>query len=134
MPEPRKSIEREDKQLSPHFLLSEFRCKCAACAGLLPSFIDPHLVGMLEAVRQHFGRPVHINSGFRCLPHNRAVGSNEYSQHVVGRAADIVVERVDPATVAEFCEKVAVKNRGGVGRYTTFCHVDARGKRARWHG
>lgn len=45
---------------------------------------------VLQPVRDHFG-PVKINSGFRCLKLNRAIGSRDTSQHLSGEAADIEV-------------------------------------------
>ena len=49
---------------------------------------------ILQPIRDHFG-PVTVNSGFRCLELNRAIGSKDTSQHVLGQAADIEVMGVD---------------------------------------
>lgn len=48
---------------------------------------------VLEPVREHFG-PVRVNSAFRSLKVNRAVGSKDSSQHRLGEAADIEVDGV----------------------------------------
>ena len=46
---------------------------------------------VLQPLRDKFGCPVAINSGFRCLELNRKLGSKDTSQHVLGQAADIEV-------------------------------------------
>ena len=80
---------------------------------------------MLNRVREHFRRPVRITSGHRCLEYNRSVGSMDGSQHVQGRAADIMVDGVSPRLVYEtLCEWYPRKY--GIGRYNTFTHIDTR--------
>lgn len=43
----------------------------------------------LQALREAFGGPITVTSGYRCPDHNRAVGGAKGSQHVKGNAADI---------------------------------------------
>jgi len=50
---------------------------------------------VLEPVRIHWAKPVVINSGFRALPVNRAIGSRDSSQHAKGEAADIEIPGID---------------------------------------
>ena len=45
---------------------------------------------MLQEVRDLLNKPIHINSAYRCLEVNRALGSEDSSQHVQGLAADII--------------------------------------------
>ena len=73
--------------LSEHFSREEMACKCGC--GL--DTVDAELLSLLEKIRAHFDRPITINSGCRCEAHNRAVGGSKNSQHLIGRAADIVV-------------------------------------------
>lgn len=44
---------------------------------------------VLDPVRERWGRPIQVNSGFRCPILNKAVGGVANSQHVKGEAADI---------------------------------------------
>jgi len=77
------------ERLSAHFRRAEFACKGVdCCGGSAP--INPDLIDALEELRIAIG-PIHINSGFRCLVHNRSpeVGSYDGSQHPRGNAADI---------------------------------------------
>jgi hypothetical protein len=46
---------------------------------------------VLQPVRDLYGKTVHVNSGYRSVALNKAVGGAENSQHIQGRAADISV-------------------------------------------
>lgn len=116
-----------DKQLSDHFKVREFRCK----DGTDPVFVSDALVGILEAIRLHFGTPVHINSAYRTPQHNAKEGGVKTSQHTYGLAADIRVDGHTPAEVYAVADSM-LGDHGGVGIYDTFVHVDARSKKSRF--
>ena len=118
-----------NKQLSPHFRESEFRCRC--CGNLPPGGVPQSLLDVLEDVRTHFDSPTVINSGYRCQHHNANVGGAPNSQHITGRAADIAVRDVPASEVYAYLDP---KHTGGLGRYNTFTHVDTRDQRTRWRG
>jgi uncharacterized protein YcbK (DUF882 family) len=63
------------------------------------------LAAMLQAVRDHFGKPVKVHSGFRGRTLNAAVGGAETSQHLTFQAADFHVEGVDLVTVFDWIRK-----------------------------
>lgn len=44
---------------------------------------------VLDPLRQAWGKPLRVNSGYRCLALNRAVGGVNSSHHLRGMAADI---------------------------------------------
>lgn len=44
---------------------------------------------VLDPLREWYGKPVYVNSGYRCPQLNRAVGGAADSQHMKGEAADI---------------------------------------------
>ena len=46
---------------------------------------------VLDPVREWYGKPIYVNSGYRCTELNKAVGGVSNSQHVKGEAADIDV-------------------------------------------
>lgn len=113
--------------IETHFTLAEFACPCCGDCK-----IYKELVVKLELLRAELGgRPVHINSGWRCPEHNARVGGVSNSQHLLGKAADIVVPGVSPEKVAEGAEKVGFN---GIGIYKNFTHVDIRERPARWRG
>ena len=125
--------------LSRSFRAKEFACK----DGTDPLFVDSELVQVLQAIRDHFGAPVVITSGYRTAEHNAAVGGSKSSQHLLGRAADFYVEGVPVATVAAYVETL-LPGRGGIGRYpkdakhpkrmTGWVHIDTRTNKSRWKG
>lgn len=117
------------KFLSKNFRVREFRCK----DDTDPIFIDSDLVDVLQKVRDHFGKAVTITSAFRTASHNKKVGGATYSQHCYGKAADIKVSGVTPSVVADFVETL-MPSTGGIGRYSTFTHVDVRKVKSRWNG
>lgn len=115
--------------ISKNFRVREFACK----DGSDPIFIDDELVGVLQQIRDHFGKAVTITSAFRTASHNKKVGGAKYSQHLYGKAADIKVSGVAPSVVADFAETL-MPSTGGIGRYSTFTHVDVRKVKSRWNG
>ena len=47
------------------------------------------LLGVLDGLREHYGKPIKITSGYRCTELNRLVGGSPTSAHVIGYAADL---------------------------------------------
>ena len=110
-----------------HFDRNEFSCKC----GCGFDTVDVETLWVLEELRRWFGKPVHINSGCRCVNHNIVVGGSKNSKHLEGRAVDIYIDEVAPEAVYEYLDKL-YPDRYGVGKYKTFTHLDTRRERARW--
>ena len=113
-------------QLSNYFNREEFKCSCCDF-----DTVDSRLISILGEVRQHFKSPVKINSGARCLKYNRLIGSKDTSQHVQARAADIVVKDVSTQDVFNYLDG-KYPDELGLGRYSTFTHIDTRNGKARW--
>lgn len=44
---------------------------------------------VLDPIRSLYGKPIYVNSGFRCPTLNKVVGGSKNSQHMTGQAADI---------------------------------------------
>jgi uncharacterized protein YcbK (DUF882 family) len=118
-----------NKKVSTNFRVREFCCT----DGSDPIFIDSELVNILQKVRTHFGKPVTITSAYRTPTRNKAVGGTTYSQHLYGRAADIKVNGVSPKTVATYANTL-MPQKGGIGTYKNFTHIDTRAEKARWNG
>ena len=115
--------------ISFNFKVKEFACN----DGSDVIFICPRLVEILQKIRTHFGRAVTINSAYRTPTYNKKVGGATYSQHQYGTAADIVVKGVKPKDVAAYVETL-MPNKGGIGIYPNFVHVDVRETKSRWNG
>jgi uncharacterized protein YcbK (DUF882 family) len=126
--------KKENKQLSAHFNSSEFECSCTKCVD---QFIEQDLIDKLEKVRELYGKPIVITSGYRCPDHNKAVGGKNNSTHMSGMAVDICPKLLtldDLDLLYDVCYDIF--DNIGDGRSKKFIHVDTRsakstGKR-RW--
>lgn len=123
-----KKKEGNDK-LSENFKVRELACK----DGSDTIFIDSALVRLVQEIRDYFGKPVIINSGYRTESYNKKIGGATYSQHLYGKAADIRIAGVSPKEIAKFVE-TRIPNTGGIGLYPSFVHVDVRSTKSRWTG
>lgn len=121
-------IEQKDERLSDNFRVNEFWCKCGSCEK---AEIDERLVSYLQRIRNHFGKPLEISSGYRCPAHNAAVGGVKGSRHVSGKAADFIVRDVSPGEIAKYAETIGLN---GIGLYDDFVHIDIRENRSFWFG
>ena len=122
------SVKKDgNKSLSRNFKVCEFKCRDSSDKVL----IDSNLVNILQKIREHFGKPVTINSAYRTPTYNVKVGGVSNSQHVKGTAADIVVKGVSHKEVAQYAEYIMPKS-GGIGLYSSFVHIDVRKNRSRW--
>jgi uncharacterized protein YcbK (DUF882 family) len=83
------------------------------------------LAQRLQVIRDYYGKPITITSGWRSKRVNNAVGGASSSYHLTGMAADITVAGVPPAKVqADFRHW-----SGGLGQNINFTHLDIRPKR-----
>lgn len=53
--------------------------------------LDELIEHVLDPLREAWGKPIRVNSGYRCPKLNKAVGGVAKSQHLKGEAADITV-------------------------------------------
>lgn len=86
----------------------------------------------LQALRDLWGRPMVINSGYRDPAYNRKVGGAVRSQHKEGKAFDISVRGLthqEKRQLVGYAYQVGFTAFGG---YNTFLHVDDRDGAARW--
>lgn len=125
-----------EKKLSASFRVREFACSDHSD----PVFIDSELVGLLQAIRDHFGQPVRLTSGYRTAAYNSTLkNAARYSQHLYGRAADIRVDNTSVEAVAAYAETL-LPDSGGIGRYPSsanrkgWVHLDVRPTKSRWAG
>lgn len=109
-------------RLSPNFTLRELagvddaRWRAAQVAGLLvvpahgprqPVYERLAVLArtILQPIRDHIGRPLRINSGFRSPEKNAATpGASATSQHCFGEAADIAVPGYNDAQLADLAD------------------------------
>ena len=91
-------MDRHFKRAEMARCFRENGARCRECplkqrAEKLPDGVEENLKALVEQVlepaRQRLGKPITVNSGYRCSIHNKKVGGVPYSQHLSGQAADI---------------------------------------------
>lgn len=90
-----------------HFTFQEFeRSDTASRLKIdngMPEIAEAHVVELvdklLDPLREAWGGPLIVTSGYRCPELNRAVGGSETSAHTAGWAADLVPDGDDPRGV-----------------------------------
>ena len=56
---------------------------------------------VFQPVRDHFGVPIGVSSGYRSKALNKAIGGSKYSQHMIGEALDLDADIYGKVTNAE---------------------------------
>lgn len=87
-------------KLSENFRLSEFTRSETATRMRIKNEPDTVQIEnlrilvakLLQPLREKFGKPFYINSGFRCTALNKAVNGSPTSGHMKGEAADVRVD------------------------------------------
>ena len=124
--------------INKYFSYKEFDCKCGKCKR--PKGVpSAELIKILTEVREHFGKPLIINSGYRCASHNERVGGSPFSQHTRGSAVDFTIKGVKTLEVWDYVLSTYGKRPLGLAvkrnkddAFKGFVHIDTRGKIARW--
>ena len=86
-------------KLSKNFTLEELIYSSTANAKGIRNYPSPMeienlrrlCVEVLQPIRDKYGKPIYINSGYRNPALNRAVKGSQTSQHLTGSAADVDV-------------------------------------------
>ena len=112
--------------ISKYITRQEYQCRC--CDGLPPDYKEPYdlpfeiLFDSFALIRERWGAPLNITSGYRCPGHNSFVGGHPLSIHQWGLALDVDVDdyRVDDL------HKIIIEEAPDlrVGKYPGFVHID----------
>lgn len=81
------------------------------------------VLNVLQPLRDAWGGPLNINSGYRCPALNEAVGGVDTSQHVKGEAADVAC--TDPLALARLAKRLNLPFDQMIV-YPSFCHFSHR--------
>lgn len=81
------------------------------------------VLNVLQPLRDAWGGPLKINSGYRCTALNEAVGGVDTSQHVKGEAADVAC--TDPMALAKLAKRMRLPY-DQMGVYASFVHFSYR--------
>ncbi len=123
-------------QLSPHFNMKEFRCKCGKEHETI---LSEEIVDKLEKLYDSLNcSKIIVTSGYRCADHDRNVGGSGTGQHTKGNAADICCYGQDgqPISSKVVCCKAQDIGFAGIANINDkyiYTHVDVRTD-SKWYG
>ena len=116
-------------QLSAHYNVQEFRCKCGSTHDIL---ISSELIDKLEQLHAAFHcSKIIVTSGYRCPTHDKNVGGTGSGQHTKGTAADICCYAQDGSIISSkqvCCEAQDIGFTGiaNIDSSYQYTHVDVR--------
>lgn len=105
-------------QITTHFSLAEFtRSESAKRHGVSNDPTPEHLENIkilcekvLEPLREHFGHPLNISSGYRSKTLNYFIGGTLKSQHLEGKAVDLDLDGTSYGTTNKMLFDYILKN------------------------
>jgi len=121
------------KYISEYILKSEYRCRC--CKSLPPIVENgdhlstaPYreLFETFKKIREKWGKPIKITSGYRCRHHNEAIGGTQLSTHLFGLALDLdCKDGIEVTELFNVIEKINTELRVGIYQNgKSFIHID----------
>lgn len=132
-----KSYAYNDKtQLSKHFNVSEFKCKCGLNHNIL---ISTTLVNKLEELFTTFNcSKIIVNSGYRCANYDKKIGGSSTGQHTKGTAADVTLydknnKPIDTKRVCCAAQDLGFTGIANINTAYTSIHLDVR-TGSKWYG
>jgi uncharacterized protein YcbK (DUF882 family) len=81
----------------------------------------------LVCVRRELGKPMKVNSGYRCKKHNEEIGGSPNSAHLKGRAVDVSITGLseeDQVRILGLAFHYNVKGWGINDKKSHFIHLD----------
>lgn len=127
----------KEDYITAHFRWHEFACTDGT---EVPDKYRKNIIDLaieLEHIRAIWKRPMTVLSGYRTKAWNTKVGGVKASQHMLGKAADIIVAGYSPAAVYAGIELAIAAGQvydGGLGLYRGWVHYDIRKHHSRWKG
>lgn len=124
-------------QLEKNFNIDEFKCKDGTSVPNEYLSNVELLAKNLQVLRDKVGLPIIIISGYRSPEYNKKIGGAKRSQHMLAKAADIIIKGMSSTEVKNVIIsliKSGEMHPGGIGLYQTFTHYDVRGQNRRWYG
>ncbi len=116
-------------KLTKHFSSEEFICHHCGRDGVKLAVPEA-----LEKLRTIVGKPIHINSGYRCTLHpvEAAKAHPGEGPHPKGEAADITVKGMTARELYSKAQEVPEFQGFGVDDQNDYLHVDIRKTPAKW--
>jgi GH25 family lysozyme M1 (1,4-beta-N-acetylmuramidase) len=130
------SYDYYDKtQLTEHFNVQEFKCKCG---NPHPILINSKEVAMLERLRKTMkSTSINISSGYRCVQHDKNVGGSGTGYHTKGYAADFCAydenhQLISTKRLACAMQDLGFTGIANINSTYTYIHGDVRP--GKWYG
>ncbi len=123
-------------QLTEHFNVQEFRCKCGNIHNIL---ISEELIFLLEDLFTELNcSKIIVNSGYRCEIHDVNAGGNGIGQHTKGTAADVVCydkngKPISSKIVCCKAQDIGFTGIANIDSSYTATHLDVRSE-SKWYG
>ena len=114
----------------PNFSASEFVCKHTGEHGMKAKFMDE-----LQGIRNAFGKPMHITSGYRHPSHPIEASKDQPGTHASGMACDVSVgpgidvHRLVEIAIRHGMTGIGISQKAGAPR---FVHLDMAERIALW--
>lgn len=132
-----KQLKNEDNtQISEHFNVQEFKCKCGSTHDIL---ISEELVQKLEKLRTALNcSSIVITSGYRCSTHDKNVGGSGSGMHTKGLAVDCKCFGQDGNAISSKLVSCKAQDLGFTGIANidsdyNLTHLDVR-QGSKWYG
>jgi uncharacterized protein YcbK (DUF882 family) len=104
-----------------NFSHTELRCQHCGANDMSMVFLD-----RLQEIREEFGKPMRVNSGYRCPVHDAALGGK--GPHQTGRAIDIGISGSDALVLVELARGYGMTGIGvkqsGQPHANRYIHMD----------
>lgn len=115
----------------PNFTPAEFACKCGICNHII---LDLRVPSLLQKVRTIVGRPIVIESGYRCARYNDKLIQDglpavKTSRHLFGQAADVSCDGLDGPQLGLYLYMAGFRR---IGVAKTWSHGDCGQGEACW--
>ena len=110
----------------PYENFGKHEVSCKHCGEF---YLDRNAMSKLQQLRDLWGQPLVINSGHRCVVHNRNVGGSPTSQHLK-IAFDCHMPKTKQEEFITLAKRVGFT---GIGIYNNFVHLDT-GPSRTWKG
>ena len=103
--------------ISRYFKIEELECPCCKKCEM-----DDKFLNVLDRIRTTLGKPIVVNSGYRCDKYNKKIGGKRNSAHVLGLAADLLVANSQTRLLIVKYALDCNITRIGIGK--NFIHID----------
>jgi len=116
-------------QLSKHFNVQEFRCKCGKTHDIL---ISQELVYQLERLFDTLDcSKIIVSSGHRCSEYDKRIGNSGVGQHILGKAADVYCydqnnKAISTKIVSCVAQDLGFGGIANINSAYTWIHLDVR--------